>query len=90
MKILLPTDSFPPNCGGSGWSTYELARGLVERGHDVLVVKVIAGKSGAEVSTAYNGIPVIDATPMRRPFQASGTTSRTSVSIHGSPAASTN
>ena len=51
MKILLPTDSFPPNCGGSGWSTYELARGLVERGHDVLVVKVVAGKSGAEVST---------------------------------------
>ena len=60
MKILLPTDSFPPNCGGSGWSTYELARGLVERGHDVLVVKVIAGKSGAEGSTAYNGIPVIE------------------------------
>ncbi len=60
MKILLPTDSFPPNCGGSGWSTYELARGLIERGHDVLVVKVIAGKSGAEGSTAYNGIPVIE------------------------------
>ena len=28
MNILLPTDAFPPVCGGSGWSTYELARGL--------------------------------------------------------------
>jgi len=28
MKILIPTDAFPPICGGSGWSTYELARGL--------------------------------------------------------------
>ncbi len=28
MNILLPTDSFPPSAGGSGWSTYELARGL--------------------------------------------------------------
>ncbi len=39
MNILLPTDSFPPNCGGSGWSTYELARGLRARGHWVLVVQ---------------------------------------------------
>ena len=60
MNILLPTDSFPPNCGGSGWSTYELARGLVERGHTVLVVKVVAGKSGAEVATHDNGIRVLE------------------------------
>ena len=60
MNILLPTDSFPPNCGGSGWSTNELARGLVERGHNVLVVKVVTGKSGAEVATEYNGIRVLE------------------------------
>ncbi len=60
MNILLPTDSFPPNCGGSGWSTYELARGLVDRGHTVLVVKVVAGKSAPETSTVYNGIRVIE------------------------------
>ena len=35
MRILIPTDAFPPVCGGSGWSTYELARGLRARGHDV-------------------------------------------------------
>ena len=57
MNILLPTDSFPPKCGGSGWSTYELARGLRERGHDVLVVKVVAGKSGAEAATRLRRHP---------------------------------
>lgn len=60
MNILLPTDSFPPNCGGSGWSTYELARGLVERGHSVLVVKVVAGKGGRERAADYEGIRVIE------------------------------
>lgn len=60
MNILLPTDSFPPNCGGSGWSTFELARGLIGLGHDVLVVKVVAGKSGPEVDANYNGIRVIE------------------------------
>src|SRR5262245_17518423 len=39
MRILLATDSFPPLCGGSGWSTYELARGLRSRGHFVLIVQ---------------------------------------------------
>jgi glycogen(starch) synthase len=33
MRIVLATDAFPPVCGGSGWSTYELARGLRSRGH---------------------------------------------------------
>ena len=39
MRVLLATDAFPPVCGGSGWSTYELARGLRARGHDVLIVQ---------------------------------------------------
>ena len=39
MKILIATDAFPPVCGGSGWSTYELARGLRARGHAVDVVQ---------------------------------------------------
>ena len=59
MNILLPTDSFPPNCGGSGWSTYELARGLVQRGHNVLVVQVVAGSGGPEHTTDYEGIRAI-------------------------------
>jgi len=39
MRILLATDAFPPRCGGSGWSTYELARGLRARGHDVCLLQ---------------------------------------------------
>jgi glycosyltransferase involved in cell wall biosynthesis len=39
VRVLLATDSFPPNCGGSGWSTWELAGGLRGRGHDVRIVQ---------------------------------------------------
>ncbi|MBI1873282.1 MAG: glycosyltransferase family 4 protein [Acidobacteria bacterium] len=39
MRILLTTDSFPPDCGGSGWSTYEVAQGLRSRGHAVSVLR---------------------------------------------------
>jgi glycogen synthase len=59
MNVLLVTDSFPPTCGGSGWSTYELARGLRDRGHLVLVVQVVAGKGGREQELRYGGVPVI-------------------------------
>ena len=43
MKLLIATDAFPPVCGGSGWSTYELARGLRERGHDITIVQPVGG-----------------------------------------------
>ncbi|HWK08530.1 MAG TPA: glycosyltransferase family 4 protein [Vicinamibacterales bacterium] len=39
LRSLLVTDAFPPVCGGSGWSTYELARGLRARGHEVVIVQ---------------------------------------------------
>jgi glycosyltransferase involved in cell wall biosynthesis len=57
MRILIATDAFPPVCGGSGWSTYELARGLRERGHAVGVVQVHAG-SPAELGRSYDGFRV--------------------------------
>lgn len=60
LRILLPTDSFPPRCGGSGWSTYELARELRDRGNEVTVVKVIAGEEVGERTTEYEGIAVIE------------------------------
>jgi glycogen synthase len=56
MKILLATDSFPPGCGGSGWSTYELARGLRARGHEVHVVQPCPGR--ADGSRNYDGFRV--------------------------------
>ncbi|MBA2603278.1 MAG: glycosyltransferase family 4 protein [Acidobacteria bacterium] len=61
MRILLATDAFPPVSGGSGWSTYHLARGLRTRGHDVLIVRPMPGKSSSVVETEYDGFRVIEA-----------------------------
>ncbi len=44
MHVLLTTDAFPPVCGGSGWSTYELARGLRAIGHRVSIVRARPGE----------------------------------------------
>lgn len=59
MRILIPTDAFPPNCGGSGWSTYELARGLRARGHEVLVVRPVPGTEERVRESAYDGFRVM-------------------------------
>ena len=58
MRILIPTDSFPPVCGGSGWSTYELARGLRARGHDVSIVKPVPGRPDGVTETSHDGFLV--------------------------------
>ena len=57
-RVLLVTDSFPPGSGGSGWSTFELARQLRARGHGVAVVHAAPGDSAALRHTDYDGIPV--------------------------------
>ncbi|HXT30553.1 MAG TPA: glycosyltransferase, partial [Vicinamibacterales bacterium] len=58
MNILIPTDSFPPVCGGSGWSTYELARGLRARGHDVTIVQPKPGQPAGIRHGDYDGFRV--------------------------------
>ncbi len=58
MKILLATDAFPPVCGGSGWSTYELARGLRARGHEISLVKPVPGRAASVLDTMYDGFRV--------------------------------
>lgn len=59
MKILLATDVFPPKSGGSGWSTFYLARALARRGHMVRVALPKAG--GDEIQTrVYEGIDVVE------------------------------
>ena len=58
MNILIATDAFPPVCGGSGWSTFELARTLRSHGHDVLIVRPMPGAAAGVRETAYEGIPV--------------------------------
>ena len=46
MRVLIATDAFPPVCGGSGWSTYELAKGLRARGHELLIVRPLVWRAG--------------------------------------------
>lgn len=60
MKILLATDAFPPVCGGSGWSTFELAKGLRARGHAILVVQPRPGRPAATGETRYDGFRVLE------------------------------
>jgi glycogen(starch) synthase len=55
LRILVTTDAFPPVCGGSGWSTWELVRGLAARGHHVEVVKVRAGGTSSVFEESYEG-----------------------------------
>lgn len=58
LRVLIVTDSFPPRCGGSGWSTWELTRGLLARGHHVEVVKIEAAPSSGVVEGAYESCRV--------------------------------
>src|SRR5918993_5918298 len=58
MHILIPTDAFPPVCGGSGWSTYELARGLRARGHEVTIVQPRPGETRGVRETEYDGFRI--------------------------------
>jgi glycosyltransferase involved in cell wall biosynthesis len=60
VKVLLATDSFPPRCGGSGWSTFELARGLGAIGHEVLVVQPKPGEAPGPRTREYEGIRAIE------------------------------
>lgn len=69
MRVLLATDSFPPNCGGSGWSTYELARGLRAAGHEIAIVRPRPGHVGRGRGE-HDGFVVdeVGATAPRVPF----------------------
>jgi len=58
MRVLVTTDSFPPNCGGSGWSTWELVHGLIGRGHHVEVVHATVGRPGGVTTGTWQGVPV--------------------------------
>lgn len=59
MRVLIVTDAFPPGCGGSGWSTFHLARALAGRGHAVRVVKPQANLAGV-ARREVEGIAVAD------------------------------
>ena len=77
MRILIPTDAFPPVCGGSGWSTYELARGLRARGHDVDDRAAAAGTASGRRARRTTTASASSSSARRRPTSRScGTTTR--------------
>lgn len=46
MQILLPTDVFPPRCGGAGWSAHTLAHTLLAQGHMVSAIAPMQNEIG--------------------------------------------
>lgn len=58
LRVLVVTDSFPPGCGGSGWSTWELVRGLLDRGHEISVVRTLVADRSTIGEASYNGVRV--------------------------------
>jgi glycosyltransferase involved in cell wall biosynthesis len=68
MRILLATDAFPPVTGGSGWSTYELARGLRRRGHDITIVQPRPGSPKGVTDVSYDQFRVIQVGAPAPPF----------------------
>ena len=65
-RSCIVTDAFPPVCGGSGWSTYELARGLRARGHDVLDRAAAARHAGDDARAPTTGSASSSSAPRRR------------------------
>jgi glycogen synthase len=59
VNILLATDVFPPGSGGSGWSTFYLARTLAERGHHVEIVQPKLGVQGTR-ARMFEGLNVVE------------------------------
>jgi glycogen synthase len=59
-RVLLVTDAFPPVAGGSGWSTYELARGLRARGDAVVVLRPRPGTPAGlrRAASTFDGFDV--------------------------------
>ena len=58
MRVLITTDAFPPNCGGSGWSAYELVKGLRGREHEVVVVQPTFQGGSRFGSRRYHGVTI--------------------------------
>ena len=59
MRLLIVTDAFPPKCGGSGWSTFYLARALLARGHRVEIIQPKRGAPRWSTRT-YEGLTVTE------------------------------
>jgi glycosyltransferase involved in cell wall biosynthesis len=58
MRIILPSDVFPPRCGGAGWSAHALATALLERGHTVTALVPRPGAPGL-LHEEVLGVPTV-------------------------------
>src|SRR5512144_1321050 len=60
LDVLLPSDVFPPRCGGAGWSAHALALALIERGHAVTAIvprRMTKGEREVEASPHHPVTP---------------------------------
>ncbi len=58
MRLLIPTDAFPPICGGSGWSAYALAAGLRRRGHEITIFQPKPATPAGRREREYDGFRI--------------------------------
>ncbi len=59
MRILIPSDVFPPDGkGGAAWSSHALARALLARGHSVSAIVPARGRRGVAPFDAL-GVPAL-------------------------------
>ncbi len=54
--VLITTDAYPPDCGGSGWSTHALVRELRGAGFDVEVLEVDAHGDRPVAEREFDGV----------------------------------
>ena len=60
MNIAIVSDVFPPRSGGSGWSSFYLAKALQQRGHSVRVVLPRESGEFGQAEREYEGLPVTE------------------------------
>ncbi len=77
MRALLVTDSFPPGCGGSGWSVDALASGLASVGVEVEVIhRRVSSRAAREqgneggVTVSRLGVPELSIPVVRDGYRA--------------------
>src|SRR5689334_2171836 len=60
MNIAIVSDVFPPKAGGSGWSSFYLAKALQQRGHGVQVILPRESREFGQAEREYEGLPVTE------------------------------
>ena len=59
MKIVLVTETFPPEVNGVAMTNQRLVRGLVAKGHEIILVKPGKKREAAEAKDGWQVFPVL-------------------------------